>query len=226
MRNQDLDSNHLMAYWDFEGDPDTDGALWSKGVLPGIKAYAIYRQLNAEDMFHFEDNVSVKKRVNFALGVPLFPNTAFSSPSWIIEGEGNELKGLAQQGGVGEAALTYSAAGKYSVKVKVENDYGESPEKEIIIVVTDPVGIDEENIAQVYEAFPNPFYNTVNVRFVNPGLYTVKIFNTAGALIQQKEYDVDSNLTMPIAIDGESGTYFIQIVHQEKIVQALKVIKQ
>lgn len=224
MLNEDLDSDHLMAYWDFESDADEEGAMLSKGVFPDIKAYAVHRILDAQDFFTFNDSIVVKKQVDFVSGAPLLPNTVSATPTWQIEGA--EVVGQNHQAGMGEVTLAYPAAGKYAVKVNLLNEFGESPEREVFIDVTDPVGIDKENITQAYEAFPNPFYNKVNVRFSNPGLYTIKVFNTTGALIQQNDCDVKSDLTVPVSVDGETGTYFIQIVHKEKILQALKVIKQ
>lgn len=126
------------------------------------------------------------------------------------------------------AVISYAAPGKKNVTLRLTNGWGEAEKTideivEITEAATNVTGIEADTKLSLY---PNPFVESVNLRFGTYGHYTVNIVNAAGAVLQTNTFEAAQGQVVNVAIKGSKGVYIVQIIKDGKTYQRIKVIKK
>ncbi|MBR3609240.1 MAG: T9SS type A sorting domain-containing protein, partial [Bacteroidales bacterium] len=58
------------------------------------------------------------------------------------------------------------------------------------------------------------------------GVYTVEVYDNAGRMLDQASLSATAGEVYPIAIDGESGIYFIKVKGEGGLLKVMKVAKK
>ena len=74
--------------------------------------------------------------------------------------------------------------------------------------------------------YPNPFVESVNMRFAENGHYTINILGATGSLLQSNQFDAVEGQVVNVAISGARGIYFVQVMKNGKTYKTLKVSKK
>jgi len=87
------------------------------------------------------------------------------------------------------------------------------------------VGIDEPSLESNITVFPNPTQGTVNINISNvPGMADVKVFNTAGQLIQVAQTE-SGTLSLNLSKHA-AGMYFVEITTQQGTITKSVVVEK
>ena len=126
------------------------------------------------------------------------------------------------------AVVTYAAPGKKNVTLKLKNGWGEDEKtvNEIVDITAIPDGISTVETQTGLSVYPNPFVESVNMRFAENGHYTINILGATGSLLQSNQFDAVEGQVVNVAISGARGIYFVQVMKNGKTYKTLKVIKK
>ena len=126
------------------------------------------------------------------------------------------------------AVVTYAAPGKKNVTLKLKNGWGEDEKtvNEIVDITAIPDGISTVETQTGLSVYPNPFVESVNMRFAENGHYTINILGATGSLLQSNQFDAVEGQVVNVAISGARGIYFVQVMKDGKTYKTLKVIKK
>ena len=170
-------------------------------------------------------NVDVpQNQLTPALGVPYITGSRpikFESAKWILDGANFS------QEGDNKATATYATDGQYPVTLTLTNSWG-SATKTITdyIVVKKGVGIEEDNKANNYLIYPNPFKEQANILFADAGIYNVLVFDIQGKQISASNYNAAAGEVCQLSFDAPQGMYYVAVMQNDKCVQSFKVIKE
>ena len=223
MEHETTIPQELVGYWDFEQEPNESNELMSIGSDKNLKGFMIDVITEGEGM-----NEYAPRQMVFGTGAPFISGTNFkieTTPSWKLDGANITIPATGN-GEAGSVSVTYPTEGNYDATLTLTNGWGSVSKTFSSVQVGAGVGIEEEDLAAAYEAYPNPFYNDLNVRFATEGNYTINIYNANGALIDQIVANVEAGESLPVVVNGGAGVYFINVVKDGKIMDALKVIKR
>lgn len=125
------------------------------------------------------------------------------------------------------AVVTFARPGEYEAGVKLTNFWGESEKAlENVLVITGVDAINDVKDAAGFSVYPNPFVESVNLRFSEGGFYTINIVSAAGAVLQSIDFRADAGETVNVAVQGGKGMYIVQVLKDGKPFKALNVIKK
>lgn len=125
------------------------------------------------------------------------------------------------------AVVTFARPGEYEAGVKLTNFWGESEKAlENVLVITGVDAINDVKDAAGFSVYPNPFVESVNLRFSEGGFYTINIVSAAGAVLQNNDFRADAGETVNVAVQGGKGMYIVQVLKDGKPFKALNVIKK
>ena len=126
------------------------------------------------------------------------------------------------------AVVTYAAPGKKNVTLKLKNGWGEDEKtvNEIVEITALPDGISTVETETGLSVYPNPFVESVNMRFAKGGHYTLNILGATGSLLQSNQFDAVQGQVVNVAISGTRGIYFVQVMKDGKTYKTLKVVKK
>ena len=126
------------------------------------------------------------------------------------------------------AVVTYAAPGKKNVTLKLKNGWGEDEKtvNEIVDITAIPDGISTVEAQTGLSVYPNPFVESVNMRFAENGHYTINILGATGSLLQSNQFEAVEGQVVNVAISGARGIYFVQVMKNGKTYKTLKVIKK
>ena len=126
------------------------------------------------------------------------------------------------------AVVTYAAPGKKNVTLKLKNGWGEDEKtvNEIVDITAIPDGISTVEAQTGLSVYPNPFVESVNMRFAENGHYTINILGATGSLLQSNQFDAVEGQVVNVAISGARGIYFVQVMKNGKTYKTLKIIKK
>ena len=126
------------------------------------------------------------------------------------------------------AVVTYAAPGKKNVTLKLKNGWGEDEKtvNEIVDITAIPDGISTVETQTGLSVYPNPFVESVNMRFAENGHYTINILGATGSLLQSNQFEAVEGQVVNVAISGARGIYFVQVMKNGKTYKTLKVIKK
>ena len=125
------------------------------------------------------------------------------------------------------ATITYARPGEYEAGLHISNFWGDD-EKMVdnTIVISGTDGINGVKGETEFALYPNPFVESVNLRFAEGGLYTVNILTADGAVAQSNDFRADAGSVVNVAVNGGKGMYIVQVLKDGKFVKALNVIKK
>lgn len=161
---------------------------------------------------------------NNVLGFPGVVGTyeVKTTPTWVL-GDG-KISSEADK----TAVVTYAAPGKKNVTLKLKNGWGEDEKtvNEIVEITALPDGISTVETETGLSVYPNPFVESVNMRFAEGGHYTLNILGATGSLLQSNQFDAVQGQVVNVAISGTRGIYFVQVMKDGKTYKTLKVVKK
>ena len=126
------------------------------------------------------------------------------------------------------AVVTYATPGRKNVTLKLKNGWGEDEKgvEEIVEITSEPDAISGLETQADFSVYPNPFVESVNMRFADYGRYTVNILGSTGELLQGNCFAAAPGQVVNVAISGAKGMYFVQILRDGRIYKTVKVIKK
>ena len=126
------------------------------------------------------------------------------------------------------AVVTYVAPGKKNVTLKLKNGWGEAEKtvEEIVEITSEANAINDVDAQLGFSVYPNPFVESVNLRFADYGRYTINVLGTTGALLQSNSFEAAQGQVVNVAITGAKGMYLVQVLKDGKIYKIVKVVKK
>lgn len=222
MKHMSTAPEGLIGYWDFEHDANAEGLLVSTGTNKALIASTM--KIGSDDgtkTFTKLENV-------FSQGAPFIPGDNYkiiTKPTWKLGPKASVKQAPTGTDVAGSVTATYTAAGTYLATLVLENGWGKDS-KTFDCVRVEATGINEADLVQAYNAYPNPFENEVAVQFANEGDYTINVLDISGRLVSTQNAVVEANQIVSLSINGTPGSYFVQIMKDNQIVKALKLIKK
>ena len=124
--------------------------------------------------------------------------------------------------------VKYGSQGKKNIGVTLKNRWGEGTKmvSEIVEISDKTTGIGSVDAETGLSVYPNPFVESVNLRFAEGGNYAVNILGSTGTLLQRNNFNVSAGQIVNVAVNGANGVYFVQIVKNGKTYKTIKVIKK
>ena len=160
---------------------------------------------------------------NNVLGYPGIEGTLEVTPTytWTLEGATTpSVEGATP-------TVTYTNAGKVGATLTLSNRWGEATfTKAELVEVTASTGINGVENGVAFEAFPNPFVESVNLRFAEGGTYTLKVLNANGVLVQSNLLTTAAGEVTNVSVTGAKGLYILQIVKNGKTYKTIKLVKK
>ncbi len=160
---------------------------------------------------------------NNVLGYPGIEGTLEVTPTytWTLEGATTpNVEGATP-------TVTYTNAGKVGATLTLSNRWGEATlTKTELVEVTASTGINGVENGVAFEAFPNPFVESVNLRFAEGGTYTLNVLNANGVLVQSNLLTTAAGEVTNVSVTGAKGLYILQIVKNGKTYKTIKLVKK
>ena len=160
---------------------------------------------------------------NNVLGYPGIEGTLEVTPTytWTLEGATTpNVEGATP-------TVTYTNAGKVGATLTLSNRWGEATfTKAELVEVTASTGINGVENGVAFEAFPNPFVESVNLRFAEGGTYTLNVLNANGVLVQSNLLTTAAGEVTNVSVTGAKGLYILQIVKNGKTYKTIKLVKK
>lgn len=223
MKHQTTIPDNLIGYWDFETDANDNYEFISTGK-EALKAYVVEVKTISEGNNQYAPSPSLH-----CPGSPFIDGRYMitTTPSWEL-GKGNQATETTGNSEAGQAKVSYARDGVYSAKLTLYNDWGTDTETFEYVTVGVPSGIENNNNEPIntYRVFPNPFEDEVNIQFVESGSYSIEVNSISGQLVSQETIEANGGEFIKVSVNGTSGTYFISIKQNGKVVKTLKVIKK
>ena len=160
---------------------------------------------------------------NNVLGYPGIEGTLEVTPTytWTLEGATTPSVNNTT------ATVTYTNTGKVGATLTLSNRWGEATfTKPELVEVTASTGINGVENGVAFEAFPNPFVESVNLRFAEGGTYTLNVLNANGVLVQSNLLTTAAGEVTNVSVTGAKGLYILQIVKNGKIYKTIKLVKK
>ena len=160
---------------------------------------------------------------NDVLGYPGIEGTLEVTPTytWTLEGATTPNVNTTA------ATVTYTNAGKVGATLTLSNRWGEATlTKAELVEVTASTGINGVENGVAFEAFPNPFVESVNLRFAEGGTYTLNVLNANGVLVQSNLLTTAAGEVTNVSVTGAKGLYILQIVKNGKTYKTIKLVKK
>ena len=160
---------------------------------------------------------------NDVLGYPGIEGTLEVTPTytWTLEGATTpNVEGATP-------TVTYTNAGKVGATLTLSNRWGEATfTKAELVEVTASTGINGVENGVAFEAFPNPFVESVNLRFAEGGTYTLNVLNANGVLVQSNLLTTAAGEVTNVSVTGAKGLYILQVVKNGKTYKTIKLVKK
>ena len=224
MEHQDEIPEGLVAYWDFETNPDAENYLHSTGENTDIKAYVM---LSASgDGGEGDTDFSVSP-ATFDAGAPFLPGTyeVVTTPEWGVDIRNASLSGESVSPTGGSVEVSYSVASDYSATLTLRNSWGEDTMEFPMVVVS--VGLDETGADGEGKVYPNPFEEELYIAFAEAGAYTVNVYSLAGNLVSSQAVSAMGGDVINVRVNAAPGTYVVKVSDAAgDVVTTAKVIKK
>ena len=224
MEHQDEIPEGLVAYWDFETNPDAENYLHSTGENTDIKAYVM---LSASgDGGEGDTDFSVSP-ATFDAGAPFLPGTyeVVTTPEWGVDIRNASLSGESVSPTGGSVEVSYSVASDYSATLTLRNSWGEDTMEFPMVVVS--VGLDDVEGGADNTVYPNPFEEELYIAFAEAGAYTVNVYSLAGNLVSSQAVSAVGGDVINVRVNAAPGTYVVKVSDAAgDVVTTAKVIKK
>ena len=77
-----------------------------------------------------------------------------------------------------------------------------------------------------FAVYPNPFVESVNLRFAEGGEYSIQVTAVNGAVMQNTKATANAGDVVNVAITGAKGLYIVRVMKNGKLYKAVKVVKE
>ena len=210
----------VVAFWGLEEKAGEDFTFKSVGpkanVAAGLHSYEATGG-EGQGEFHWVN-------AEYTSGCPFIAGTAFpvvTTPTWkakkanIVEQNGNDQ--------AGNAKMTYSKAGDYSVTLTLANSLGQDVRTFQVIKVNGEQG----GIADATNGSADAYVvgDKVFVDFAEAGNYNVRVYNVAGQVVASKAQHLSAGQKMELTL-GQVGAYVLNIEQDGKTLRSVKLIRK
>ncbi len=223
-----LDGNNLpagvLAYYDFEDEPDSNSYFYAKGSKAGAKAS--YYKLENDASAGEGQGKPVNLNPSFTSGCPFITGVDYkieTKPSWTInKATITNVTGTDEEG---SANAMFPLDGEYTATLTLANDLGSDKKSFEFIKVGQAAAIGDlladENELKTYTVD-----NVLFLEAVEDGIYGVDIYGVNGQLAASKTQKVPAGYVMKLNLNGASGVYLVNVTCNGSKVKSFKVIKK
>ena len=90
------------------------------------------------------------------------------------------------------------------------------------------VKLDEAgNVIEDLNVYPNPFAESIHVRFIEAGDYDLDVYSLNGQLVQTKHLNVNNHEVVGINLNAQQqGTYVVRLKKDGKFIKSFKLEKK
>ncbi len=214
----------LDGYWDFEDAPVSSGtAFKSKGKKGNLYA-AVSQIVDGGGENTTGATLKYVPADNSLLGYPGIEGSLniTTSAEWKLPNAQSVDNSV-------EKALkvVYKIGGTFDAGLDVVNMWGKSSVNKVdYIVINGGTSVKTQEAVKM-ALYPNPFVESVNLKFTEVGNYTVRVLNQAGQVVKNSSLAVrNPSEIINVSIDGAQGNYILQIMKDNKLYRAVKLIKE
>ena len=212
----------LQGYFTFE-KMNNDGTFPNLGKGGADKTGSLVQLVGSGGENTSTASYETQHSDNNVLGYPGIEGTLEVTPTytWTLEGATTpNVEGATP-------TVTYTNAGKVGATLTLSNRWGEATlTKTELVEVTASTGINGVENGVAFEAFPNPFVESVNLRFAEGGTYTLNVLNANGVLVQSNLLTTAAGEVTNVSVTGAKGLYILQIVKNGKTYKTIKLVKK
>ena len=212
----------LQGYFTFE-KMNNDGTFPNLGKGGADKTGSLVQLVGSGGENTSTASYETQHSDNNVLGYPGIEGTLEVTPTytWTLEGATTpNVEGATP-------TVTYTNAGKVGATLTLSNRWGEATfTKAELVEVTASTGINGVENGVAFEAFPNPFVESVNLRFAEGGTYTLNVLNANGVLVQSNLLTTAAGEVTNVSVTGAKGLYILQIVKDGKTYKTIKLVKK
>ena len=212
----------LQGYFTFE-KMNADGTFPNLGKGGADKTGSLVQLVGSGGENTSTASYETQHSDNNVLGYPGIEGTLEVTPTytWTLEGATTpNVEGATP-------TVTYTNAGKVGATLTLSNRWGEATlTKTELVEVTASTGINGVENGVAFEAFPNPFVESVNLRFAEGGTYTLNVLNANGVLVQSNLLTTAAGEVTNVSVTGAKGLYILQIVKNGKTYKTIKLVKK
>uniref|UniRef100_UPI0024332AE6 LamG-like jellyroll fold domain-containing protein n=1 Tax=Hoylesella nanceiensis TaxID=425941 RepID=UPI0024332AE6 len=212
----------LQGYFTFE-TMNADGTFPNLGKGGADKTGSLVQLVGSGGENTSTASYETQHSDNNVLGYPGIEGTLEVTPTytWTLEGATTpSVEGATP-------TVTYTNAGKVGATLTLSNRWGEATlTKAELVEVTASTGINGVENGVAFEAFPNPFVESVNLRFAEGGTYTLNVLNANGVLVQSNLLTTAAGEVTNVSVTGAKGLYILQIVKNGKTYKTIKLVKK
>lgn len=223
--NEDKSSADLIGYWDFENSPSEDNSIPSVSTAHtgGVVKWG---ELKATGVREGETTIEAKSP-SFDAGSPFLSGTNFrvtTVPTWTFpKGRMADATGNDQ---AGSAKITYPKSGMFKGTLTLTNSWSKASRTISAVNITIPTGVEMTDEISL-KAFPNPFVETVNIRFPEAGRFVATIYDVKGGVVSQKVVNAGVGSVFTVNLNAPKGLYLLRVTTPEgKLLRTLKLIKK
>jgi len=212
----------LQGYFTFE-TMNADGTFPNLGKGGADKTGSLVQLVGSGGENTSTASYETQHSDNNVLGYPGIEGTLEVIPTytWTLEGATTPNVNTTA------ATVTYTNAGKVGATLTLSNRWGEATlTKTELVEVTASTGINGVENGVAFEAFPNPFVESVNLRFAEGGTYTLNVLNANGMLVQSNLLTTAAGEVTNVSVTGAKGLYILQIVKGGKTYKTIKLVKK
>ena len=212
----------LQGYFTFE-TMNADGTFPNLGKGGADKTGSLVQLVGSGGENTSTASYETQHSDNNVLGYPGIEGTLEVTPTytWTLEGATTPSVNNTT------ATVTYTNVGKVGATLTLSNRWGEATlTKAELVDVTASTGINGVENGVAFEAFPNPFVESVNLRFAEGGTYTLNVLNANGMLVQRNLLTTAAGEVTNVSVTGAKGLYILQIVKDGKTYKTIKLVKK
>lgn len=212
----------LQAYYTFE-NIESDGTFKNYGKAGEKPGKIVVMEGSGGESTSSASYVQ-KKADNSILGFPGIEGTLPVTTEATWASEGMMISSASDM----TAVVAYTTPGTKSTTLTLTNGWGEATKTvdNIVEITGEATGIETLNQDLELTAYPNPFVESVNLRFAQDGRYTINIFDAKGARLQTNSFDAQAAQVVNVTIKGNAGMYVVQVLKDNKPCKSLKLIKK
>lgn len=217
-------SSDLAGFWDFETNANASHVFESPntGKTIGIGRLVAAPQLG-EGVTIFTPLVPA-----FEAGSPFINGNAFkveTKAKWDFA-RGQLVEDAGNKDTAGGAKVTYARTGNYTGTLTLTNSWGSASKTIQLIEITDPDSAEMTDEISL-TAFPNPFVESVAVRFAAAGEYMVSLFDLSGNTVSREALVAEAGGVHQLTVNAPAGVYLMRITTMDgKLLQTIKLQKK
>lgn len=212
----------LTGYWDFEDAPINGTTFKSKGNQTTLNA-SIAQIVDGGGENTTGASLKLMKADNSLLGYPGIVGSLdiTTTPEWKLPNA--EITDNTVEK---EVKVVYKSSGTFDAGLDLVNMWGKATENKVdYIVINSKTSVKTQNELKM-SLYPNPFVESVNLKFTEAGNYTVRVLNNAGQIVKNSNLTVNNTSDIiNVSVDGAQGVYVLQVLKGNELYRSVKLIK-